>query len=246
MVILKSALLNKFPEISFGFSTKIGLERKAPFHFNMSLSVEDNPIIVKKNREAFFSALGLNDNQIVFQKQVHGDGIRFVESGGFCGESDAIVTTKKNLGIAISSADCPAIFIYDPVKEVIAGIHSGWRSSEKKILLKTLSIIRDSFNCKPQNLIAYIAPCISGKNYEVGEEVALKFDEQFINVVEDKYFLDLAALNYDIMLNFGLSKENIQVSNICTFDNKELLHSYRREGVRSGRALGVIALKGNC
>lgn len=246
MVVLKSALFNNYPEISFGFSTKIGLDRKEPYNFNMSLSVGDDPIVVKENRKTFFSALGLDEEQMVYQKQVHGDVIRSAEKGGFCGESDALITRNPNLGLVISSADCPAIFIYDPVQKIIAGIHSGWRSSEKKILLKTLSNIKYSFNSRPDDLIAYIAPCISGKNYEVGKEVAEKFDERFIVFLNNKYFLDLSALNYNILLDFGLKEKNIQVSNLCTFENKELLHSYRREGVKSGRALGVIAMKGNC
>ena len=40
-------------------------------------------------------------------------------------------------------------------------------------------------------------------------------------------------------------KHNIQVSKLCSYEYSNLLHSYRREGEKSGRAIGVIALKGN-
>ncbi|NLT50998.1 MAG: laccase domain-containing protein [Ignavibacteria bacterium] len=50
MIIIKSSLFSQFPEIKLGFSTKTGLNRSEPYYFNMSLSVGDNPDIVKANR----------------------------------------------------------------------------------------------------------------------------------------------------------------------------------------------------
>ena len=70
MKILTSKLLDETGEIIFGFSTKIGLDRKAPFNFNMSLTVGDNEEIVLKNREAYFKKLGLRKDKIAYQKQV--------------------------------------------------------------------------------------------------------------------------------------------------------------------------------
>ena len=58
-----------------------------------------------------------------------------------------------------------------------------------------------------------------------------------------KYLLDLQSVNRDIMLKFGLLKKNIQVSSLCSYEMKDLLHSYRRDGIVSGRAFGVIAMK---
>ncbi len=96
----------------------------------------------------FLDELGLNEKMVSYQKQVHEDKINTVSSFGSCGESDALITTKKNLGLAISSADCPAIFIYDPVQKVIAAVHSGWKGTEKKILMKTIQKLKNEFNVK--------------------------------------------------------------------------------------------------
>lgn len=243
MLVLKSGLLNKFPQIVFGFSTKIGLRRKPPYFFNMSLSVSDSRNRVFHNRRIFFKYLGLDETNVVTQKQVHGDSVTVVDEGGNCGESDAVITDKLNLGLAISSADCPAIFLYDFQTKVIAAIHSGWRSSEKKILLKVLVKLEAEFNCSPKSMIAYIAPSINQKNYEVGEEVAKLFNDKYVLKRNFKYFLDLKALNFDILLDFGLLKKNIQISELCSYEMKELLHSYRRDGAKSGRALGIIAMR---
>lgn len=243
MLILKSSLLNRFPQIIFGFSTKIGLKRSHPYYFNMSLSVQDISENVFENRRYFFKRLGLIESNIAIQRQIHGDNITVVDKGGICGESDAMITDVLNLGLAITSADCPAIFLFDTERNVIAAVHSGWRGTEKKILFKVLTKLVEDFNCKPQNLAAYIAPSISQKNYEVGEEVASKFDTKYSIKNNSKYLLDLQRINRDIMLKFGLLKKNIRVSSLCSYEMKDLLHSYRRDGALSGRAFGVIALK---
>ncbi len=243
MLILKSQVFKKFPEIIFGFSTKIGANRKAPFYFNVSNSVGDEKEIVDENRLLFFSSLGLEINNVAIQKQNHDDKIIYVTKGGVCGESDAMITDKKNLGLAISTADCAAIFLYDKKRKIIAAVHSGWRGTQKKILQKTLQTLSNAFGSNAENISAYIAPSISQKKYEVGEEVANRFDKKYLIQLGEKYLLDVAGANYDILLNFGLIKSNIQASSLCSFKMEELFHSYRRDGQQSGRSFGIIAMK---
>lgn len=245
MLIIKPFIFNRFPEIVFGFSTKIGPDAKQPYYFNLSYSVGDEKEIVDSNRKLFFRELGLNEKMVSYQKQVHEDKINTVNSSGSCGESDAMITTTKNLGLAISSADCPAIFIYDPKEKVIAAVHSGWKGTEKKILNKTFQKLKGDFNLDPANLICYIGPSISQKNYEVGEEVAAKFDSEFVMKNEKKFYIDVAAANYKMLIDEGVKRTNIQVSGLCSYEYTNILHSYRRDGQKSGRALGVIAMKEN-
>jgi copper oxidase (laccase) domain-containing protein len=153
MMIINPYIFKQLPEITFGFSTKLGLNRKAPYYFNMSYTVGDDSGNVDENREAFFKQLGLSIDSVAYQKQVHGDKINVVKSGRDCGESDAMITTEKGIGIAISTADCCAIFIFDPVKKIIAGAHSGWRGTSKRILSKVLKVLFDEYCSKPENLI---------------------------------------------------------------------------------------------
>jgi YfiH family protein len=233
MLIIKPFIFQQYPEIVCGFSTKIGLKKNAPYFFNLSYSVGDNKEIVDNNRRWFFIELGLNDKMVSYQKQVHKDSIREVNSYGNCGESDALITTRKNLGLAISSADCPAIFIYDPVIKVIAAVHSGWRGTELRILKKTIQKLKENYKSSPSN---------SQINYEVGEEVASKFDSGFVKKDKNKFYLDLAGANFKMLIESGVNKNNIQVSTLCTFEYEDLLHSYRRDGPKSGRALGIIVM----
>ncbi len=136
MVIIKSSLLEQYKEIVFGLSTKIGAGRKEPFFFNLSTSVGDDERIVKENRELFYKELGLKPENIAIQRQVHGDIIRCVDKGGFYGESDALITDKKNLGLAVSTADCTPIFIFDKKNKIIAAVHSGMERNRKENSIK--------------------------------------------------------------------------------------------------------------
>ncbi len=245
MLTIKSHIFNKFPEIIFGFSTKVGADRGAPYFFNVSKSVGDDKKVVDENRELFVRSIGLDPKNIALQKQVHGDKIMFVTKGGVCGESDAMITNKKNLGLAISTADCAAVFLYDKKNKVIAAVHTGWRGTKKKILQKTLQNLINAFRTSPENTYAYIGPSITQINYEVGEEVAQQFDKKYLTPAGEKFLLDVSKINFDILLNAGIKKHNIQVSSLCSYEMKNLLHSYRREGQSSGRALGVIAMNGS-
>jgi YfiH family protein len=243
MVVLKSRIFSGFPEIAFGFSTKIGLNRESPYFFNMSLTGSDNKEIVLENRTAFFNYLGLNYDDVVVQKQIHSDIITYISKGGEIGESDALITDKFNIGLAISNADCTPAFIYDKKIKVIAGIHSGWRGTEKKILQKTINRLFNDFNSSPENLFVYLGPSISQKNYEVGPEVTAGFDKKYLEPKGEKFLLDVPAANYDMLIESGIPEKNIEKSILCTYEMKDLLHSYRRDGIHSGRALGVIVLK---
>lgn len=243
MFIIKPYIFNKFPEIVCGFSTKVGLNRKAPYFFNLSHSVGDDEKVVNENREAFFNYFGLSSDNISLQRQIHSDIVTVIDSPGICGESDAMITDKTNLGLVISAADCTSVYIYDYKLKVIAAIHSGWRGTKLKIVDKTLQILMNDFNCKPENLFVYIGPSISQANYEVGKEVAEQFNGKYIRLINNKFYLDVAGANYDMLINRGIPFSHIQKSNLCTYEYNELLHSYRRDGVKSGRSLGLIAIK---
>jgi YfiH family protein len=243
MVIIRSSILSKFPEIIFGFSTRIGAKRKPPYYFNLSFSVGDKKNIVEENRRIFLRSLGLEDDQVVIQKQTHSDIVRYVEKPGDKFESDALITDKTNLGLAVNAADCTPIFLYDKKNRIISAVHSGWRGTRKKILFKTLDKIASDFGSKADNIIAYIGPSIKQANYEVGKEVAVLFSEKYFLKENGKYFLDVSAANYDMLINFGIKKENIEISSLCTYENFYLLHSFRRDGAYSGRSMGIIALR---
>ncbi len=243
MVVISANIFSAYPEVECGVSTKIGLHRGAPYFFNLSYSVGDDPENVKINRQAFFAYFGFKENDVAFQKQIHTDNISIVSKGGSSGESDALITDKKNLALIISTADCAPVFLYAPDKKIIAGVHSGWRSTELNIIPKVIRRMQSEFGCAPGEILAYSGPSICGSCYEVGKEFKEKFDSKYLKPFGEKYKLDLPLRIYDQLTGSGVKGSNIEISAECTFENKDLLHSYRRDGPRSGRALGLIVMK---
>ena len=55
--------------------------------------------------------------------------------------ADALFTTEKGVGLAITHADCLAVIFYDPVHEAIAVIHAGWRGLVQNILARTVDAL---------------------------------------------------------------------------------------------------------
>lgn len=243
MIILKPYIFKRFENLIFGFSTKIDNNVVPPFYFNLSLSVGDKREIVLENRQKFFSALGLAGDKGVYQKQVHGDNINFVNHPGNIGEGDAMITDVPGIALCISTADCTPVFIYEKSMKIIAAIHSGWRGTHKRITEKTVKKLKSEFKCNPEDMFAYIGPSISQANYQVGKEVADYFDQKYLIKYNDKFLLDISSANYDMLINQGIHPGRIQRSCICSFEFKEVFHSYRRDGKSSGRSLGAIALK---
>ncbi len=244
MVVIKSDLLCSQPEIIFGFSTRNREEYNTPpYYFNLSLSVGDDRDRVLENRVQFAKRLGLTWEQVALQKQIHSDIVNYVDSPGYNGESDAIVTDKYEVGLAASSGDCCTIYLYDKKHQVISAVHSGWRGTQKKILEKTLSFISERWNSEGQDIFAYIAPSITQNNYEIGMDVAKLFPDKYINNESDKLFLDITSINKDMLLNFGIPSSQIEVSPLCSYKEEALLHSYRRDGQVSGRAYGIICMR---
>ncbi len=243
MFVIKPYIFNTYPQIICAVSTMIGSNPADKYRFNLSLNVGDKKERVLENREVFFNYLGFSTKDAVLQNQIHSDIIKVVDSAGNCAESDALITSKYSLLLVLTVADCIPILIYDKLNHVIAAVHSGWRGAESSILKKTLNKMHQLFNSVGDNLIVYLGPSISQLSYEVGNEVAVKFDNKYKLISSNKIYLDIAALNYNTLTDFGVKPVNIQKSVLCTYQMKDLLHSFRRDGKKSGRAFAVIGMR---
>ena len=242
MNVIKPEFLEKRSDLLIAISTKDGGVSPAPYFLNLGLNVDDERENVLENRKRYFEFLNIPLDRVVMQKQIHSDYINIVKEACFIDGSDALITNEKDLFLAISIADCIPVFLYSPEKEVIAGIHSGWKGTENKIAAKTLDRMKNEFAVEPSDVIAYIGPGISVENYEVSKEVAEKFDEGSYKIIAGKYFLDLKKDIYEQLVASGIKKENIEVSPYCSFKDKELFHSHRREKGFTGRMFGVIGM----
>ena len=185
------------------------------------------------------------DNNLDYSSQVHSNSIGIVESPGMIGEYDSLITKKYGILLAIQVADCLPIFIADKNKSIIGLIHAGWRGSNLGVTSDTIALIKKDFHVSPTDIITFIGPSIRSCCYEVGEEVAERFDSKhLIRNSNNHYYLDLVDVNLEQLKIAGLKNHNIRIDKRCTRCSKGLLHSFRRDGQRAGRNVCFISHKG--
>lgn len=204
------------------------------------------------NRRDFLGKIGIDYQALVCARQVHGSFVRLVEEkdkgsgalsdGSALTDTDAFITATRNLPVAVFTADCLPVFLYDAQKHVIGLVHAGWRGTRERIAAKTIKFMQDKFNTNPEDLYAGFGPAIRQCCYEVGRE----FNDFFnfgIKITAGRYYLDLVAINKRQLLDLGIRQENILDQNICTVCQNDRFFSFRKEGAASGRIMSVMMLK---
>lgn len=233
-------------KIISAISTRNGGVSKGYFSsLNTGRSTSDDKQDVEENRKLFFADLGIDESDAALSYQVHGSEILNAEKA--CRENgyDSLITNKKNLTLIVSIADCTPILIHDPIKNVIAAIHAGWRGTVSQIVLKTIEKMKSTYFTDPKDCKMYIGPCIGFDHFEVGEEVAAHFQGNLkrLDTSNGKYFVDLKAANKLQGLLAGILENNIEVSEFCTFCEENLFFSHRRDKGNTGRMIAVIRLR---
>ncbi len=226
-------------------STRLGGVSEAPYQsLNLGKSTNDNPEHVIENRNLFFSALGTDMSKVAMSGQVHGTEILLADKPIMEKGFDAIISNTAGLMIAVSTADCTPVLIYDTKNKAIAAIHSGWRGTAANITKKTLLKMNQQFNTKGSDCIAFIGVCIGYNAFEVGSDVAQHFDDSVkrVDLTTQKYFVDLKTANKHQLLQSGLKEENIEISNYCTVKNNDLFFSHRYEKGITGRMMATIGV----
>lgn len=208
-----------------------------------------------ENYKKICEALDLDYKNIVAPKQTHTNVVKIVDKDNISAdfeEVDGLITNEKNKALALKFADCTAILLYDPVKNVIGDIHSGWRGTVNKIGKIAVEKMIKEQGCNPQNIICCIAPTIRKCHFQVEEDVKDLFMDAFNDesiVKKDKvisgkqkYYIDSVTANIKMLKECGLKEENIIDSGICTVCNSELFHSYRAEKENAGRNVAIMCM----
>lgn len=217
-------------------------EEAAIAGLNLGMTGEEEESVIRANRKNLFGALELDPEWVAFGNQVHSSRVRFVTQGGTYPETDGLVTTVPGLALAIQVADCAAVLLWDPEAKVIAGVHAGWRGAAGDIVPEALGEMRRQ-GAVPEQVKAFVSPCISQAHFEVGEEVAARFPEAFVDYESyRKPHVDLKGFIRRQLIEEGLKNDHIECHPGCTIEEKERFYSYRREREKSGRMLGVILI----
>jgi len=156
-------------------------------------------------------------------------------------QADAMVTNIPKKFLVIQVADCQSVMIYDPVRQVVANVHAGWRGSINNIIGSTLAVMVRSFGCRPRDFIAGIGPslgpcCAEFVNYE------REIPEAFWKYKNNTHHFDFWSVSRDQLCEAGVLPENVELSRMCTKCDTDRFFSYRGEGV-TGRFATLIGLK---
>ncbi len=247
--------LSKLPSLVHGVFTRAGGTSQFSFNsLNVGVSTGDKRENVYLNRELVAKTMGVDKDSTLYLNQVHGRDFLVLKKGEhnnssenryrYQQEADGIVTNIKGVLTVMQVADCQAIILYDPVNEVIANIHSGWRGSILNIIGCGVDIMVKDFYTKPSDIIAAISPslgpcCSEFKNYR--EEIPERFWKYRISSKDNEHNFDFWKISCDQLTEKGVLKQNIEVAEICTPCTSHLFYSYRKENI-TGRFPVAVAL----
>ena len=144
------------------------------------------------------------------------------------------------------------MLFFDPVRKIIANVHSGWKGTFKKIGQITAKKLIEQYGCNPKDIICCMTPSIRKCHFEVGEEVAneclklFEYTGRINDIMEkkkdEKWHIDTVLINRIILEEIGISSQNIVDSGICSVCESEQIHSYRVEGKNYGLETAIIQL----
>lgn len=171
-------------------------------------------------------------------KQIHSDRVILVGSPGPQGEGDALISDCPGLELTVRTADCLPILIADRRTRAVAAIHAGWRGVVAEIAPKTIAVMQIQFGSQPEDLLVAIGPGIGGCCFEVGPEVAVQFQRS------GRTKIDLIETLGRQLGRNGIMPGQISTSGQCTFCERDLFESYRRDRETAGRMTAMIGIAG--
>ena len=248
--------------VRHGFSTRLGgVSEGCLSSMNLSFTRGDDPEKVRENFRRMGMAIGFETKDLVLSDQTHTTNVRLVTEAdrgkGFDRERDytdvdGLITDTPGLMLVTIYADCVPLYFMDPVHKAVGLSHSGWKGTVHRIGKVTLERMKEAFGTRPEDVQAAIGPSICQDCYEVSEDVARAFMDEFADQLDDrlvyrkgngKYQLNLWNANERILLEAGIRPEHLSITNICTCCNHELLFSHRASHGQRGNLAAFLGLK---
>lgn len=261
VVYLQFPSLEQTGIVRHGFSTRIGGVSEGIFStMNLSFSRGDDERAVRENYKRMAHALGTEPGRMVCSVQTHTTNIRMVtaedKGKGVCRpldytDTDGLITNEPGIMLVTFYADCVPIYIVDTHHHAIGLCHSGWRGTAGRISRNMLRRMAEEYHTQPGQVLAAIGPSICRECYEVSNDVAevfrnefgVKAAEQFADAKEDgKYQLDLWEANRMILEEAGVPAENIEITDLCTCCNPDYLFSHRASDGKRGNLAAFLEL----
>lgn len=230
---LQARELTGEPGLIHGFSTlELG---------SVGLTHAPDPAAVHAARRNFATHLGLDPATLTTIGAVHGNKVARVDAQqDVVKDVDGLITNQPGIALFATYADCYPIVLWDAEHRAVGLVHAGWRGTEADVAAEAVRAMAREFGSEPSKMKAAIGPGICGRCYEVGEDVATRFDQRFVRDSKGgKYHLDLAAANLSQLEEQGVRE--VFALNLCTKETG-FLPSHRRtpDGTRFG---AIVAIK---
>ena len=233
--------------------------------WNINRYSGDDAAHIEANRAALLELLGISSEALIMPHQNHGTNGVVIDDAFLSLPPEAkaaalegrdyIATDKPGICIGVSTADCVPILLHDPVRHVVAAVHSGWRGTVQRIVTKVIAQMDIRYGTRPQDLRAVIGPAIGPDSFQVGEEVVRAFsdtgfpmdeigslrDPQPGKPMSGGHHIDLWQANRWLLGQAGIPANAIQVIGIDTYQSPDFF-SARRETIACGRIINAIKL----
>ncbi|OZU90399.1 hypothetical protein CIL03_04430 [Virgibacillus indicus] len=243
------------PKLMAGFTVRNGGVSSPPFHaLNCGLHVNDDPDNVIENKKLLSKKIHIPMENWVSGEQIHQTNVKQITSedkgkgstsyGTAIKGIDGMITNSGGVLCTAFFADCVPLFFYDPKTGYIGLAHAGWKGTVNRMAGKMVQKLQNK-GVNTADLLVAIGPCISQNFYEVDENVIKHIPSDLRkNTVlpngKNHSLLDLKQINVDILLQSGVLRHNIDITNYCTFYDENLFFSHRRDNGKTGRMLGFL------
>ena len=161
MKLIKSKKFSKIKDIEHGFFNSVGGQSKNIYKsLNCGLGSKDKKSDIKKNLQIVRKKISKKAKNIFLLNQCHSNKFIYIDREYKFNhkkkpKADAIITNQKRLPIAILTADCAPILIYENKIKMIAAIHAGWKGAFKGIVNKVVKFMIMEIPMKKQHFPVY-------------------------------------------------------------------------------------------
>ncbi|WP_373311946.1 peptidoglycan editing factor PgeF [Streptomyces tauricus] len=229
----------------FAFTDRWGGVSAVPYEeLNLGGAVGDDPESVRTNRELAAKSLGLDPARVVWMNQVHGPDVAVVDEPWGerpVPEVDAVVTARRDLALAVLTADCTPVLLADPVAGVVAAAHAGRPGMVAGVVPAAVGAMAE-LGAEPARIVARTGPAVCGRCYEVPDamraEVAAVEPAAYAETSWGTPAVDVTAGVHAQLERLGVRDR--EQSPVCTIESDDHF-SYRRDGL-TGRLAGYVWL----
>jgi len=260
LLYLEFKNLKKYDDIlTHCFTTRLGgVSEGECTSLNLSFNRNDSKENVLQNYRIIADAIDVDFDKMVLSNQIHDDKIKIIQTEdagkGLTKESDIIgfdglSTNQPGIPLVTFYADCVPVLLLDPVKKAITAVHSGWKSTVKNISYQALKVMKDSYGSDVKDIQVAIGPSICSDCFEVDIDVYNCFVQKFswctkhTDYRNGKYYIDLPQIIRRVLVDSGVSSENILISGVCTKCNNDVFFSFRGDNRKTGSLAAIMMLK---